>query len=233
MQESVFVDNRVSDISLELLKKKGYGLIRLPSFKELSPSVASHPDILSAELPDGRILMSKKYYDENENILHIYSKHIVLTDECPSGRYPGDVLFDALRVGNTLYGRLDAVSEVLKSSCKRLVDVKQGYARCSVAMLSDTCGITADEGLYRALTADGVDMLKIRPGHISLDGCDYGFIGGAGGRLDDGEYAFFGDLLLHPDGEEMLAFAEKHKIKTVALDSGMLRDHGGLVVIRK
>lgn len=231
MKKYVFVDSRVSDISVVNLESMGYVVVRLPSFRGLLPAISSHPDILMCSLSDDIILTSRSYYNENVNILHGFSEHIVLSDECPHGHYPGDVLFDSLKVGTTLYGRMDSTSRILKDSCKRLVNVRQGYARCSVAMLSENCAITADHNMFEALTKDGIDVLKIRAGYIELPGLDYGFIGGAGGRLENGLYAFFGDVMKHPDGKEIIDFAEKHKIKTVMLDSSMLSDHGGLLTL--
>jgi hypothetical protein len=98
-------------------------------------------------------------------------------------------------------------------------------------MLSDRVAVTADRGLADALRRSGVAVLDIRPGHIALPGYDYGFIGGAGGRLPDGTYVFFGDLTSHPDGEAIRRFAEEQKISAVSLSDEPICDRGGILCL--
>lgn len=253
----VFIDACVSDRCFNALTAFDLAVIRMPAFAGLSAPIASHPDIVSAVLPDGRLLVNDAYAPMLEKAIgeglsviqeergmkrkketaspfpffEAEGSPFVLTDERPSSPYPSDVLFDALAVGDSLYGHPTATSRVLREAYPRFVPTRQGYARCSVAMLSPTCAVTSDLALGAQLRADGIEVLTIRPGHIRLPGYDTGFIGGAGGRLPDGRYAFFGDLMLHPDGEAIAAFAHAHKIKTVSLAAEPLSDNGGMVVL--
>lgn len=231
MSKTILTDNRVSGRCMEGLQSLGCAVIRLPSFWGLQPPVSSHPDMLCFRLNDGRLVTVREYYDANRGFFDGLPVKIALTEELIRPEYPHDVLFDALSVGGRLYGRTGSVSRLLVEDAEEFVPVKQGYARCSVALLSGDCAVTADTGLSAALSAHGCDVLLIRPGHIALDGYDTGFIGGAGGRLDNGVYCFFGDVTSHPDGEEIVRFAEKHKIKTVSLSDEPLSDHGGFIVL--
>ena len=83
-----------------------------------------------------------------------------------------------------------------------LIPVKQGYAKCSLCIVSENAVITADEGLAYTLCRAGLDVLKIIPGCIRLPGYGYGFIGGCCGKLDAATMAFAGDPLTHPDGKK-------------------------------
>ena len=231
MRNTVLLGAKVSAEAVAALTACGFDVRRLPPFVPLPAPVRGHPDLLLFPLPDGSILLSEKYYRENEAFFDALGVRLVLDPSCPGGEYPADVLFDALAVGDTLYGKEGAVSPLLRSYYSSSVSVKQGYARCSTAMLSERCAVTADRGLASALQKRGVEVLLIRPGHISLPGYDTGLIGGAGGRLAEGTYAFFGDLRSHPDGEAILAFASAHQIKTVSLGGGTLSDHGGFIVL--
>jgi hypothetical protein len=143
------------------------------------------------------------------------------------------VRFDCLAVNDILYGKGGSVSEKIIEQYSSFVSVKQGYTRCSVAMLGDKCAVTADKGIASALKNNGIDVLVIRPGHIELKGYGCGFIGGAGARLCDGVYGFFGDLYSHPDGDMIAEFASLHKIKAVSLSSEPLSDNGGLLILRE
>lgn len=105
--------------------------------------------------------------------------------------YPGDILFDALAVNGRVYGKKGFVSRYILRENEVLVPVRQGYARCSVAMLSERCAVTSDRGLASVLSEDGISVLLIRSGYIRLDGYNTGFIGGAGGRLRGRSLLFF------------------------------------------
>ncbi len=209
----------------------GIRTVAIPPEKRLPDPVCGHPDLVTAKLSDGSLLMTRVYYEETRPFWETLGAAVTLTDETLGASYPRDVLFDALPVGSTLYGKENAVSQTLRAAYPRFVSVKQGYTRCSVAMLSETAAVTADLGLAKALARDGIEVLTIRPGYILLPGYDCGFIGGAGGRLTDGVYAFFGDLLSHPDGEAILRFCEEQKISAVSLSDEPLSDHGGILVM--
>lgn len=225
----VFTDNRVSDGCSKALDALGYVVIRLPSFWGLLPPVSSHPDMLLHKLKDGSILVCRDYYMLAKDVFASAGVKVTVTEEKLAPDYPNDVLFDVLAVGDTLYGKKGSVSRVLMNDYGRFVPVSQGYARCSVAMLSEKCAVTSDGGIADALEKDGLKVLRIRPGHIRLDGFDTGFIGGAGGRFPDGRYGFFGNILSHPDGKAILDFAAENKITTVPLSDEPISDHGGMV----
>ena len=108
--------------------------------------------------------------------------------------------------------------------------VKQGYAKCSSMLLGDAI-VTADKGIYLTATLRGLDALLVCPGGIGIEKYDTGFIGGASCELCKGKTAVFGNILSHPDGEKMLAFARAHGEEIVSLGEGALFDYGGAVRI--
>lgn len=228
----ILVDARMTEKVKGALSSYGE-VIPLPKWGGLPEPVSSHPDMLFYPLPDGRILVGREYYNENRELFSALSDAFVLDEKTPSGEYPFDVRFDCLGVNNVLYGKDGFVSEKIMESYPSFVPVKQGYVRCSVAMLSESCAVTSDRGIAAALKENGADVLVIRPGHIELKGYDSGFIGGAGAPLGNGVYGFFGDLLSHPDGRIIEEFAKRHKIKAVSLSDEALSDNGGLLILRE
>jgi len=116
---------------------------------------------------------------------------------------------------------------------RRQIAVKQRYARCSVCIVDAQSIITADHGIARAAAACGVDVLEISPGHICLDGFNYGFIGGASFKLAADKLAFTGSLRHHPDEKRILGFLEDRKIQPVYLSDCPLQDIGSAVLIRE
>ncbi len=227
----ILVDARMSEGVRDGLSTYGE-VISLPKWKGLPEPVSSHPDMLFYPLPNGKILVGRDYYNENRGFFSSLGDVFLLDEKTPSGSYPFDVLFDCLGVKDTLYGKDGFVSDRIKENYTFFVPVKQGYTRCSTAMLSESCAVTADLGIAAALKNDGIDVLVIRSGYIELNGYSCGFIGGAGALLSDGVYGFFGDLYTHPDGKTIAKFALEHKIKAVSLSDEPLSDNGGLLILR-
>ena len=109
--------------------------------------------------------------------------------------------------------------------------VGQGYTRCSACVLGENAIITADPSISEAAERAGLDVLRIQPGHISLPGYEYGFIGGCTGLLGPGLLGVCGCLENHPDGGRMLDFAEAHGVRvlTIPTPDGRLWDIVGIV----
>ena len=203
-------------------------MIRLPSFRGFSEPVSAHPDMLVFPYKDG-ILTYKEYYAENRAFFDNIGVNLYFAESTPLPLYPGDIALNALLLGGTLYGRTDCTDKKITALAKRLKFVKQGYTRCSTAVFGEKAAVTADTGIAKALEEDGVDVLTVKPGFIRLEGYDTGFIGGCGGMLEDGRYAFFGNLYSHPQGREIADFAAGHGAEIISLSDETLTDFGGIV----
>ena len=208
----------------ETLLSLGYNPVRLPPFSLLDHRVATHPDMLLFPLDDG-ILLHRVYYEEHKSFWKSLLFSFVLTNEPIGKDYPKDVLFNALPIGNTVYGGKTVSKQVL-SAFSRHVPVKQGYTRCSSCKVGNGI-ITQDKTIFNALKQDGIEALLISSGHIALPGYDTGFIGGASVALSKETTAFFGTIEDHPDYERMSDFAKKHGVKLLSLSNEPLTDCGG------
>lgn len=188
---------------------------------------------------DGQTFVcSKESYDYYRQLLsdHISGKYsLVQGVKNLEKKYPGDVALNLAFTGKYAIGRLESLEPRLLDLLEarqdlQIIPVKQGYANCSICQITDRAVITGDEGIYRILTNQGLDVLKIRPGYIDLEGMDYGFIGGASCDLGKEKIGFFGDLESHPDGGLIRDFIENHGKKVISLGRGRLKDYGsGLV----
>ena len=150
-------------------------------------------------------------------------------------RYPENVRLNCLYFGKKLYGKLNAVDPAVLDFCAEngieTVNINQGYARCSTFVITQNAAITADKSLEKALKNNGAEVLLISPGHIRLEGFDYGFIGGAG-FTDNGTAYFFGNLAQHPDYERIKLFCKKQHVKIeIVCHEEPLTDIGGVVVM--
>ncbi|MEG1686338.1 MAG: hypothetical protein RR276_00500 [Angelakisella sp.] len=147
--------------------------------------------------------------------------------------YPNDISLNFLMQKNYCFGMCSNMPLQVKNYCVyaglQPVAVKQGYARCSVAVVSANAAITADTGLYDAMTAIGIDVLLIGAGDILLSGYDTGFIGGCCGLLDRDKLAFAGNLDCYQFGDSIKLFLKKHNVTPVMLHGGKLTDIGGIL----
>lgn len=223
--------------------------VRLPCFSALDAPVSDHPDMLLFAYKD-RVLCPEAYYREHEDIFGGNNAVVpVNTHACPEGvkcAYPEDTALNALRLrfsqrGDVVLCRIkSAARELLELFCEdNIINIRQGYASCSACKVTERAIITADRGQALEAKRLGADVLLISPGGIALPGYDIGFIGGASARIGDSLF-FFGDPLLHPDGERIMAFVQAHiggehalageiPLRRVFCADGGLRDHGGAV----
>ena len=166
----------------------------------------------------------------------IPKERLIFCNKKAGNKYPENILLNFLYLNNTLYGKLSAIDKNLLDYCKenniKTVNINQGYARCSTLVLNKKAVITSDLSIEKALKKDGVEVLLISSGNIVLDGYNYGFIGGASGKIDDNTVLFFGDIETHPDFDTINNFCIKHNILIKIICKNMpLTDIGGIVKI--
>lgn len=180
----------ISEKAHALLKNEFPDKILVKKAAPVYTAIEAHPDIYMCRLPDGRVFKAK-------------SGEI-------GGAYPRNIPFNALCLDKYFVHNLKYTNERLLKCAEEYgllpVNVKQGYTKCSCVAVDGKSVITADEGIYSELSALGdVDVLKIHPGYVALQGFEYGFLGGASGRVGDTVY-FSGDITQHPDYDEINAF---------------------------
>ena len=234
---TVVTDIRTPNSCCEELRRRGFEIIALPPFPRLPAPVASHPDMLIFFTDDHLIAHESYYpiaYQQLELTAQRSGRKLLLTDEPTGDTYPTDVLLNSACIGNTIIGSERAMSAKIKEFCahsgKDILNVKQGYAKCSVCIVDDNAIITADAGIAAKACSRGIDVLIVQAGHVRLDGYDCGFIGGASGRCDDTLY-FCGNLNSHPDSNAIAEFCQKHGKTAVSLGDGQLFDVGTLFFI--
>lgn len=161
----------------------------------------------------------------------------VISSKRAGKSYPENIQLNFLYLNNKLFGKLSAIAPELKQYCIdnniKMINVNQGYCRCSTLVISDNAVITADSSIEKALCKEGIEVLRISEGNIRLDGFDYGFIGGAGAGIED-KIIFFGNICKHPDYIKIRNFIFRHKLEIKIISSDMpLTDIGGIVVLEQ
>ncbi|MDY2783839.1 MAG: hypothetical protein SOT80_10670, partial [Candidatus Pseudoruminococcus sp.] len=139
----------------------------------------------------------------------------------------------AVLLGDKMICRALSIDDKLMEYCKtnsiKIISVKQGYARCSTAVVAESAVITSDSGIYKACIENNIDVLKIENGYIEIEGYDYGFIGGSCGKLSNDILAFCGDIKAHKNYNNMKTFALNYGVNLISLSNKNLFDVGGFI----
>ena len=191
----VYVSERAPDCVAEYLRGRGND-VTIVTAGIAGGAVASHADLHMCSI-GGRLIFKE--------------------DGEPGDKYPENAAFCAVALDRYFIHNLKITSPRLLSAAESAgltkVHVNQGYTKCSCAVVDGRSIITSDNGIIKALEPLGdVDVLRISPGHIALPGHEYGFIGGACGRVDD-ELVFCGDISAHPDFGRISDFARKRGVR--------------------
>ncbi len=194
----IYVSSEADNRLISWLSSCGYALSEFRTEGIVSGPLSCHPDMFMCKMgvsDDSKIIT---YFMQNETRL--------------SSEYPEDIPFNAACTGKYFIHNLKYTAPVLLKRAEELglemVNVRQGYAKCSTVIVDEDSVITYDRGLGKACTEAGMNVLLITPGHILLPGYDTGFIGGASGRIGD-TVIFNGDLSAHPDSDRIIRFIEE------------------------
>ncbi len=208
-----------------------YNIIPTDTINELLPFERRHADMQCLRIKDTFFVLKEAVNLQDK--LRSFGLKVIITEENITAEYPKNVLLNAVYMNDMLFCRADSVASVVKEYCKKngieLINVNQGYTKCSTAV-SNRCFTTADKGIFKAMTANGVEGLLIESGDIELDGVDYGFIGGCT-FFDNNTIFFTGDIRKHKSYKEIKSFLFERKTDMVALTNNYLYDIGGFIVI--
>jgi hypothetical protein len=231
------IDGRVPpDIENNLLHM-GIRLIKTKKTSGLYEAISFHPDIVLHHLGGREILAAPNIdtqlaYDlENEGFKLFFGKKEV------TGTYPGDISYNVARFGNIALCKVKSTDEILLEKLFdkgiNIIDTNQGYAKCSVCVVAENAVITSDNGIYSELQKRNISTMLIIPGHIKLFNMDYGFIGGTSGSVSNSEIAFFGNLNLHPNYNEIQTFLSKYNKSVINLSKNLIADLGTLIPLKE
>ncbi len=215
--------------------KKDFEIIQLPPDTSLPEAVNGHGDLLIFKL-ENKLVTRKSYYRTAQSEIDLICQkcglELIFSDAEASDKYPSDCgLCAAVSGKNIICRKASADGEILRLADDlgyTVLDVHQGYSKCSCAVLADGAIITADRGIAKVTQAAGIDTLVITSGYVTLPGYDCGFIGGATGLCGNILY-LCGNLESHPDHTAIKEFAQKHNTECISLSDEKLYDVGSLI----
>ena len=220
----------------ESLKRFGYQVIRMPPWNDLSEPISAHPDMLLTVFKNN-IYCHKNYFSVAMDIFRLFEKEgytVKIDSHEISSVYPKDISYNSSIVGNNIFALLKHMSPNLYSDCSHMaantINVRQGYTKCSSAVLGDAGVISSDASIIKAAESNGIKALRITEGHVYLPPYSHGFIGGATG-YDDKKMFFAGNYLMHPDGKKIESFCHEFGAEPISLTDSTLMDIGTILFI--
>lgn len=181
------VDRAYYDILLDKLNK--FNIKTFPSFegKILKGAVKTHPDMSLFKYDEETLIASRESFDYYNEIFKGTKINIINADEDPHEKYPSDVKFNALRVGEHLICKKDVCAKniIKRFDEEKIINSSQGYVKCSVIDIGSEYFASDDKYLYEIIKSLGQKCILLDKGFVKIKDYDYGFIGGASGYARD------------------------------------------------
>lgn len=223
-------------VILEKLNQIGVEVLPIKPCEQLPEPINSHADIQFIHMFDSDVIIAKNQ-TELSAVFQTLGFSTVETPESLGSFYPQDSLLNAVRLEHYLIANRKVCSISVLEACKAhkltIIPVNQGYAKCSTLVVDEHSIITADPGIAAGAKDFGLQVLKIRPGFIRLNGYEYGFIGGCGGKIGKNKLALTGNLMLHPDGPAIRHFITSCGVEIIQLTDQQLIDIGGIIPLKE
>ncbi|WP_461613183.1 DUF6873 family GME fold protein [Clostridium sp. Marseille-QA1073] len=225
------VDFRISNSEIKALQTLGCKVLKCPPSDKLYDAVCGHPDMLIHTISKSTLMthlsMDKTFINLLQNDFNfdvIFSKNEL------KEKYPYDITLNAVNLKDYFIHNIKYTDEFLLKymTDKTLINVKQGYTKCSTVIVNDNAIITSDKSIVKALKETTINILLLPPGDIELPGLNYGFIGGSCGLLDENHLVFYGNLESYKYGNEVLTFLDKYNITPIYLSDNNLIDRGSI-----
>ena len=205
----IYISPMACDSLKNYLKNQGYQL-EYVTCPKVYTAIEHHPDILYCHL------VSNLFKGKCSNI---------------GPKYPQDICYNAACTGKFFIHNLKYTDKELLETAKNmnmtLVNVKQGYTKCNIVVVSEDAIITSDMGIYKACIGL-MKVLLISPDGVSLAHMNRGFLGGASGRVGN-SIVFNGDLSRHEDFERIVEFIKNEGLEVVWFDGAPLYDIGSII----
>ncbi len=221
----------VYDDAAKTLAQGGFELLHSYENKAVAPPLWYHADMQLCALSDGKYISSPECWDYYKNIVE--KDNILRGNTYLSCNYPADIAYNILVSKSCAIGNFKYTDPLLLENLKgkKLINISQGYAGCTICQISDFGYITSDRGVHKALVSEGLDVLLINHGGIILKGYDCGFIGGSSVMLSRDILAVNGNAEALPDYDNIRSFCLNYGVSLLSLSNKPVADIGSFVII--
>ena len=229
---TVILSGEISPESEYILNEYGICCIKTPQNAALYNSVAYHADMVMHHIGGSVIICEPSFCKCLEALTPI--PNVRLGNKI-SEKYPLDIAYNAARVGKYLICNEKYTQGQIIQYCRNngitIINVKQGYAKCSVCIIDEHSIITSDAGIAAAVKRYDIDVLFTDDCGVKLKGLNHGFFGGATGKISPDKLAVNGNIKYHKCCNEIKAFAGKRGVEIVSLNTNDIEDIGSILPI--
>ncbi len=248
MNKYLIVDNRLREFEKSYFLDNKYHLIQIPRSDKVYFEISSHVDIFCTKLNDTLILEPSVYnlLKEQINKEDLCKKNIISGNELVSYKYPNDIKYNVCQIGryvihNFKYTDKSVLEKIYNMGLEK-IDIKQGYSKCSIAVIDEKSVIVTDKKIANALQKKQIDVLLLENENIikniklfSLKNDNMysnmnGFIGGAISRFKD-KIVIFGDLEKIDINYKIYDYITSKKLEIVQFKGHDIVDYGGIIEI--
>lgn len=217
--------NRVEELGIKVLSSEN--LSKLLIFEQY------HTDLQFLHYNKDTVFVLKECTSLKENLKKYFPNVIEISKNIEKD-YPNNVMLNCVVLNGKLICNTKTIAdEVLQMAIKdnlKIINVNQGYIKCSTCIVNENAIITSDKSIYKSCRNE-MDVLLIRQGYIKLSGTDYGFIGGSSFKYNRNTLVFTGNIKLHPDYESIKSFVENHNVELLSLTENTMIDIGSIIPI--
>ena len=224
------VDKNIPSVAKSNLQNYGK-VIEFSTENITYPQISNHPDIFFC-LSDGIL-----YYAPNTPsiIIQLLSDNEIILKKgnTPVGwKYPHSAIYNAVITERYFIHNTNITDEslALSKSVRKVINIKQGYGRCSLLPLKNDSFITSDRGIFKKLAEDNLDILYVNPEDIVLPGVNHGFFGGTAGAFGN-QVFILGSLNYFKDGKKVKGYFYKLGYEVIELYDGSLYDEGSILIL--
>lgn len=232
----IIIDSRMREIEKEYLASLSLQPIEIPQNIRVYPEISSHVDIFCTRVQEMVIAEPTVY-----PILSDYPFPCICGRDSVTTPYPKDILYNVCMLGKYAIHHFAYTDLVVKEWIEKTettkIGIKQGYSKCSIAVIDDNSCIVSDESIARKLRRYGIAVLVVPVDHVDIKlwrGDTYstmcGLIGGNITRVRD-QVIVWGDISHYPDALKIQAFVEERNLKMVHFAGLDLIDYGSVVEI--
>lgn len=227
----IIIDSRMRNEEKEYLKKYGE-LIEIECQDCVYDEISAHPDIFFCKIND-QIFQAPNLKLEKQLKTQKGSSSV-------GKQYPDDVKYNICQIGKKIIHNFkytdSLVNDYINSIGLEKINIKQGYTKCSIAVTSENSCITSDEGIYKTLQKENIDVLLLRDEIMHLQDKNKnitnmsGFIGGSSCIIDN-KFILFGDSDKLNSKSKLVDFLNKQKLELIDFKNLEIIDYGGVILL--
>lgn len=206
-----------------------------PYYAAILPDILRlHADLTFCYLGEGVAVCAPESFDYYSKAFSDIPLTIIKGEKSLDRHYPGDASYNVAIVGKKIFCKTAITDRRLLDTAEKLsykiIDMNQGYGKCSVCPVSEKSAISADMSFYKKAEKEDIEVLLVTNETILLPGYSNGFFGGCAYMEDKNTLAVKGDLTRHPDYLKISDFLEKQGI-CIKNTEGPVCDFGSFIPI--